>query len=65
VVGTAGKAAARALAEVWNGSIWTVQPTATPARYKTLSGVSCLTATTCTAVGDHTVDSGDTLAEHE
>jgi hypothetical protein len=39
------------LAERWNGSAWTVQPT--PAGIDgTLSSVSCPSATDCTAVGD-------------
>ena len=42
------------LAEVWNGSTWTVQPTPNPSGFQTstLSSVSCTSADACTAVGD-------------
>jgi hypothetical protein len=43
-----------ALAEVWNGSKWATQTTAQPSSNKTLAGVSCLAARTCTAVGNPT-----------
>ena len=39
------------LAEVWNGSTWTIQPTPNPGSYGNLAAVSCVTATSCTAVG--------------
>jgi hypothetical protein len=41
------------LAEVWNGTAWSISTTPNPARAATsaLSGVSCLSATACTAVG--------------
>jgi RHS repeat-associated protein len=40
------------LAERWNGSTWSVQTTADPASGSTeLLGVSCTSATSCTAVG--------------
>ena len=41
------------LAESWNGSNWTAQPTPNPAGPMTssLSGVSCFAANACTAVG--------------
>jgi hypothetical protein len=43
----------RTLAEVWNGSKWTVQATPNPpgATYSILSGVSCASAQQCVAVG--------------
>jgi hypothetical protein len=46
------------LAERWNGSSWTVQPTPTPpnATASVLQAVSCTSATACTAVGRHPVD---------
>ena len=41
------------LAESWNGSSWTVQPTPTPegSLYANLDAVSCASSTDCTAVG--------------
>ena len=44
-----------ALAEYWNGSTWTIQSTpASPATENSqLNGVSCVSATSCTAVGNH------------
>ena len=44
------------LAERWNGTSWTIQTTPNPTgeNYDALSGVSCTTATTCTAVGSFT-----------
>ena len=41
------------LAEVWDGSTWTVQSTPNPtgATSGSLYGVSCTSATACTAVG--------------
>ena len=43
------------LAEHWDGTTWTIQPTPNPpgAVGSYLSGVSCTTATTCTAVGHY------------
>ena len=50
------------LSETWNGSTWTIQSTPNPARNHRsyLSGVSCLDASSCTAVGIHetTAESG-------
>jgi hypothetical protein len=41
-----------AFAERWDGASWTLQTTAVPdASNEALSGVSCLTGSTCTAVG--------------
>jgi hypothetical protein len=58
----------RTLAERWNGSRWTIQPTARPSRSigYGLSGVSCTSTASCTAVGGYTrkPDNGRTLAEH-
>jgi hypothetical protein len=44
------------LAQRWNGSEWSVHPTAQPAAYQFsfFSGVSCATAATCEAVGQAT-----------
>lgn len=55
------------LAEWWDGSKWSIKPTASPlgAVYSTLSAVSCSSLTSCTAVGNW-VNSHDivlTLAE--
>jgi hypothetical protein len=55
------------LAEQWNGKVWAIQPTSLGAgnRDGVLSGVSCWSATACTAVGDYTNRAGTvvTLAE--
>jgi hypothetical protein len=40
------------LAEGWNGTSWSVQSTRNPAIPTTFSGVSCTSATACTAVGN-------------
>jgi len=57
------------LAEVLNGSSWSVQTTPNPndAPVSELSGVSCTSADACTAAGFHTKSSGTgaTLAEAE
>jgi hypothetical protein len=39
------------LAESWDGTSWSVVPTADPTSYSNLNGLSCVSATTCTAVG--------------
>jgi hypothetical protein len=56
------------LAEAWDGTTWTTQPTPNPpaAPVSELSGVSC-TVSTCIAAGFHTKPSGigTTLAESE
>ncbi len=44
----------RALVEVWDGSSWTIEPTPLPGAPRSTAGldsVSCLSATSCTAVG--------------
>jgi hypothetical protein len=55
------------LAEVWNGTSWSIQPTPNPsgAPESVLYGVSCTSASSCTAVGYYTDSSGTdvTLAE--
>lgn len=56
-----------ALAEMWDGSSWSLQSTPLPpgAQNSTLSGVSCTSADACTAVGVYGDSSGvtETLAE--
>lgn len=56
------------LAERWDGSMWTLQPTPNPpgADQSPLFGVSCTSATSCTAVGDFVDPTGLslTLAEY-
>ena len=56
-----------ALAEAWDGANWTSQPTPNPsgALNIVLNGVSCTSATACTAVGNYSDKSGNTktLAE--
>jgi hypothetical protein len=61
---------AQALAEVWNGTTWSLRQTAMPVSHKILLSVSCTAAGTCTAAGDDTTDGGARrlalpLAEHE
>jgi hypothetical protein len=58
------------LAEIWNGSSWSAQSTPNPseATATALSGVSCTSATLCTAVGDYShvvafLNTVSTLAE--
>jgi hypothetical protein len=55
------------LAEAWNGTTWTIQPTANPpaATSSRLNSVSCATSSACTAVGYYTNSAGNdlTLAE--
>jgi hypothetical protein len=54
------------LAEQWDGTAWTIQPTPSPSENAELTGVACLSATFCTAVGHHFSDLGGdmTLVEH-
>jgi hypothetical protein len=55
-----------AVAEHWNGSAWTVQPSPNPANPDaSLAGVACSSATSCTAVGNNAPAVGvfQTLAE--
>ena len=54
------------LAEVWNGTAWTIQRTPNPAASSgsSLLGVSCTSASSCTAVGQYLASVGNlTLAE--
>jgi len=54
-----------ALAEHWNGSTWTVQPTHVTGAAPYLLGVSCPSASNCTAVGYQLSSSPEpTLVEH-
>lgn len=67
-VGVQGTGSPRTLAESWNGSKWSVQTTSEPAgtvQESQLDGVSCLSATSCTAVGNAKLKSVDrkTLVE--
>jgi hypothetical protein len=41
------------LAEVWNGTDWSITPTTNEAGYNALDGVSCDTPTDCVAVGQY------------
>lgn len=41
------------LAEYWNGNSWAVQPTTPDKQDEALAGVACVSATTCTAVGNY------------
>ncbi len=56
-----------ALAELWDDSEWSIQPTPKPtgASGARLTGVSCASSTQCTAVGSYEASSGadETLAE--
>ena len=51
----------RALAEHWNGTNWTIQPTPDPGSFDTLSAVSCRSAQACTALGADSSDSAESL----
>jgi hypothetical protein len=56
------------LAEVFNGTTWSLQATAAPSFHKLFTAISCVAARTCTAVGSiFTAHTGMTqpLAEHE
>lgn len=67
VVHTSG-GAEQALAEYWDGTDWTLQQPPTPAgaTYSFLTGVSCTSASSCTAVGIYanSATNSMTLAEH-
>ena len=55
------------LAERWDGTSWSIQPTAKPTATALLSAVSCASVTACTAVGDDGIGGnyGDVpLVEH-
>src|SRR6266566_86126 len=56
------------LAERWNGTGWSIQPTPTPAgaQFAFLNSVSCASSSACTAAGAYFNSSGtpQTLAEH-
>jgi hypothetical protein len=58
-----GAAALQTLAERWDGSAWSLQPTPNPtgAQRSVLSGVSCLSANACVAVGSFETAQGGTL----
>jgi PKD repeat protein len=62
-----GSGVEETLAERWDGSGWTIQPTRNPTGTEAsnyLSGVSCTSPTVCTAVGTHVSSLYDaTLAE--
>jgi hypothetical protein len=40
------------LAEGWDGSSWSIEPTTTPAGFESLNGLSCTSTTACMAVGE-------------
>jgi hypothetical protein len=69
-VGSYGEGAGwSTLAERWNGRKWAIQSTPSPVTGtdgSELLGVSCSSATSCTAVGDSNISGSksDTLAEH-
>jgi len=63
---TNSSGADKTLAERWNGSKWTVEPTPNPSRstINILTGLACPSSRNCTAVGYHADGSGiRTLAE--
>jgi hypothetical protein len=70
---TASSAATLLMAEVWNGTSWSVQPAITPNGADSfLAGVACSAPGVCTAVGSTTTKIGNlgesaskTLAEAE
>jgi hypothetical protein len=60
---TDGGSGAKTLAEVWNGTAWTIRPAVDPGRaYSALYGVSCDSATACTAVGYYRERAGTHVA---
>jgi len=52
---------AKTLAEHWNGSSWSTEPTSNPSSASSLNGVSCPNTKSCFAVGNSTVKN---LIEH-
>ena len=63
---SSSKSSYSTLAERWDGTSWTIEPTPDPmGEGAQLTGVSCASATACTAVGYYITDLGlaDTLAE--
>jgi hypothetical protein len=62
VGGTHSAILGRPLAERWTGRRWTVDAMARPALQGSLIGVSCLTASRCTAVGYQGASGSDTNA---
>ena len=56
-------AAPRTLVEHWNGTTWSVVPSANPSGGGRLSGISCLTNAHCVAVGASSAASSTTLVE--
>ena len=56
------------LVEHWNGAVWSIIPSPNPAGggadQPELSGVSCVSANDCTAVGAVGIDTTSTLVEH-
>jgi hypothetical protein len=60
-----GSAVTATLAELWNGTVWTVQATPNPSGATTseLTSVSCTAANACKAVGDAVTSAQQPLAE--
>lgn len=56
-----GSTTTRALAEHWNGTTWSVQPTPSPGSFDTLSAVSCSSAQACSALGAFSSSAGEKL----
>jgi hypothetical protein len=67
VTGSLGSTNYAALVEVWNGTAWSIQsvPTPSDATTSALDGVSCTSASACTATGWYGTSAGvrETLAE--
>jgi hypothetical protein len=62
-----GKEGELALAEHWNGTTWSLQatPKVTGSQVNDLSGVSCISSSSCTAVGHSALSTGPVaLSEH-
>jgi hypothetical protein len=69
VGGSGGASPEAPLAEHWNGRTWAIQPAPAPPAaglFSSLAGVSCPSATTCTAVGIYATATGSNhaFAEH-
>jgi hypothetical protein len=63
-VGDRTTGAEATLAEQWNGRGWAIQPTPSLTGQATFLGVSCLSATDCTAFGTQQVQPASALIEH-
>lgn len=62
-IGSSEIAGYRMISEIWNGSTWTLEPITAPssgAKVQVLNSISCVSKTTCTAVGYWSMNTGRT-----